>query len=252
MKNRNQSLASQAFRRKLLNIAWLPLALCITGASLQVAFAAETATLVLSGEAAPDGNGVYSNFSFEQTLNANGEVAFICEFTGTQNPATDSRGICLASTNSVKRLVHIGETVPDGNGTFNHFSSNFDKQEFVFLNDNGGPIYTGVQSNGPLRLGKLFLFEGGVRVPMILHWPGVLKPGEVYRETTSALDVFPTVCAAAKVELPGELRLDGVDLLTFLKGDNGESPHDVLFWSNGPNRAVRHGDWKLIKSGKNT
>lgn len=69
---------------------------------------------------------------------------------------------------------------------------------------------------------------------------------------TSTWNVLPTVCAAAKVELPGELRLDGVDLLTFLKGDNGESPHDVLFWSNGPNRAVRHGDWKLIKSGKNT
>jgi hypothetical protein len=137
MKNKNQSLASQVFRRKLFNLAWLPLALYVIGAGLESAFAAQTATLALSGEAAPDGNGVYSNFSFEQTLNANGEVAFICEFTGTQNPATDSRGICLASTNSVKRLVHIGETVPDGNGTFNHFSSNFDKQEFVFLNDNG-------------------------------------------------------------------------------------------------------------------
>ena len=137
MMTRNQSLAGQAIRRKLFNLARLPLALCFIGVGLEGAFAAQTATLALSGEAAPDGNGVYSNFSFVQTLNANGEVAFICEFTGTQSPATDSRGICLASTTSVKRLVHIGETVPDGNGTFNHFSSNFDQQEFVFLNDNG-------------------------------------------------------------------------------------------------------------------
>ena len=141
MTNRNQSLVGTAYRRKLFNIAWLPLALCFMGAGLESTFAAQTATLVLSGEAAPDGNGVFSNFGFEPTLNTNGEVAFICEFTGTQSPATDSRGICLASTKSVKRLVHIGETAPDGNGTFNHFSSNFDKQEFVFLNDNGTVAY---------------------------------------------------------------------------------------------------------------
>ncbi|MCH7725415.1 MAG: sulfatase-like hydrolase/transferase [Planctomycetes bacterium] len=67
----------------------------------------------------------------------------------------------------------------------------------IFLNDNGGPIYTRVQSNGRLRLGKLFLFEGGVRVPMIVNWPGMLEPGKIYRQPVSSLDVFPTACAAA-------------------------------------------------------
>ena len=119
----------------------------------------------------------------------------------------------------------------------------------VFLNDNGGPVYTKVQSNGLLRLGKLFLFEGGIRVPMILHWPGVLKPGTVYHEPVSSLDVFPTVCSAAGVDLPKKLKLDGVDLLPFLKGDKKSVPHDVLFWSNGPNKAVRMGSWKLVKAG---
>ena len=46
----------------------------------------------------------------------------------------------------------------------------------IFVNDNGGPIYTGVQSNGPLKLGKLFLFEGGIRVPMIIKLPGTFEP----------------------------------------------------------------------------
>jgi len=122
----------------------------------------------------------------------------------------------------------------------------------IFLNDNGGPIYTGVQSNGPLKLGKLFLFEGGIRVPMILHWPSKLGQGKTYRGSVSSLDVFPTVCAAAGIELPKILHLDGVDLFPYVSGEKKRSPHETLFWSNGPNKAVRKGDWKLVKSGSST
>ena len=118
----------------------------------------------------------------------------------------------------------------------------------IFLNDNGGPMYTGVQSNGPLRLGKLFLFEGGVRVPMIVQWPKAVPSKIVFEGTTSSLDVFPTVCAAAGIELPTVVQLDGVNLLPFLSGKVDGSPHDVLFWSNGPNVAIRKGHWKLVKS----
>jgi arylsulfatase A-like enzyme len=122
----------------------------------------------------------------------------------------------------------------------------------VFLNDNGGPIYTGVQSNGPLRLGKLFLFEGGVRVPMIMRWPGVVPPTTVFDGTVSSLDVFPTVSAAANIDLQEVVDFDGIDLLPFLSGDANGNPHQTLFWSNGPNVAVRSGNWKLIKSYENT
>ncbi len=118
----------------------------------------------------------------------------------------------------------------------------------IFLNDNGGPIYTGVQSNEPLKLGKLFLFEGGIRVAMLLKWPGVLPAQKVFKGTASSLDVFPTVCAAAGIELPDDISLDGVDLTPFVNGKNGASPHETLFWSNGPNTAVRHQQWKLVKS----
>ncbi len=121
----------------------------------------------------------------------------------------------------------------------------------IFLNDNGGPMYTGVQSNGPLRLGKLFLFEGGVRVPMIVQWPGVVPPKTVFEGTTSSLDVFPTVCAAAGIELPDAVELDGVNLLPFLSGKVDGAPHEALFWSNGPNVAIRKGHWKLVKSYEN-
>ena len=119
----------------------------------------------------------------------------------------------------------------------------------VFFNDNGGPIYTGVQSNGPLRLGKLFLFEGGVRVPMIVRWPGVTKDNVVYRDVVSSLDIFPTVCAAAGVTPPEELALDGADLLPYLNGTKRGPTGRHLFWRNGPNKAVRKGKWKMVKAG---
>ena len=119
----------------------------------------------------------------------------------------------------------------------------------ILLNDNGGPVYTQVQSNHPLRLGKLFLFEGGIRVPMIVSWPGVLESGVACSEMVSSLDVFPTVCAAAGIRLPNELILDGVNLTPHLTGDVGTNPHEALFWSNGPNRAVRSGSWKMVQAG---
>jgi arylsulfatase A-like enzyme len=119
----------------------------------------------------------------------------------------------------------------------------------IFLNDNGGPMYTGVQSNGELRLGKLFLFEGGVRVPMIVSWPGQLGSGKVFKGITSSLDIFPTLSAAAGIDLPDALALDGVNILPFLKGEKKGNPHRTLFWSNGPNKAMRMGKWKLVKSG---
>ena len=118
----------------------------------------------------------------------------------------------------------------------------------IFLNDNGGPIYTRIQSNEPLRLGKLFLFEGGIRVPMIMSWPGVLEDDSVYQKPVSSMDIYPTLCAAAGIKLPSELQLDGVDLLPHLNGEKKAAPHKSLFWSNGPNKAVRIEQWKMIQA----
>jgi arylsulfatase A-like enzyme len=99
-----------------------------------------------------------------------------------------------------------------------------------------------------LRLGKLFLFEGGIRVPMIMSWPGVLKAGSIYRQPVSSLDIYPTLCAAAGVVLPPELKLDGVNLLPHLNGEKKAAPHKSLFWSNGPNKAVRIEQWKMVQA----
>ena len=119
----------------------------------------------------------------------------------------------------------------------------------VFLSDNGAARFHGVGDNGPFRLGKLYLFEGGVRVPFLMRWPGRIEPETVNKRPVSALDLFPTICSAAGAELPDGLRLDGVNLLSWLDESQPGSPHEYLFWRNGPNHAVRKGRWKLIQAG---
>ena len=89
-------------------------------------------------------------------------------------------------------------------------------------------------------------------MPMVLKLPSTFEPNSVYDQPASTLDLFPTICHAAGIKLPPEISLDGVDLTPFIKGTVSGSPHDTLFWSNGPNCAVRHGDWKLVKSYDNT
>ena len=115
----------------------------------------------------------------------------------------------------------------------------------VFLSDNGCALYVdGACTNGPLRGGKRWFFEGGIRVPFLLSWPDGVEPEQVYRPAVSSLDLLPTLAAAAGAPLP-EKPLDGVDLLPYLRGERTGVPHETLFWRAGPNRAVRRGDWKL-------
>lgn len=103
-------------------------------------------------------------------------------------------------------------------------------------------------SAGPLNGHKAKFLEGGIREPFILRWPGRLKAGTVYRQPVSTMDLYPTLCAAAGVPVPADTKLDGVDLLPFLTGEKTGVPHDILFWKNGENGAVRRGDWKLVLS----
>jgi hypothetical protein len=146
MMSRNSNFTGQKIRRRLSGIVWLPLTLCLLGTGTESAVAqtatAQTATLVLTDDVIPGGNGTFFGFGPVQTLNANGEVAFIADLAGTQNPSTDGRGIYLANTQSVTKLVRTGESSPDGNGIFNHFAYDGNNNERVLLNDNGGVAFT--------------------------------------------------------------------------------------------------------------
>jgi arylsulfatase A-like enzyme len=116
-----------------------------------------------------------------------------------------------------------------------------------FLSDNGCPSYlNGACSNGPLTGGKRTHFEGGVRIPFILSWPGHAPAGRVEHRTVSSLDIFPTAVVAAYGKLPSNRSYDGVDLMPFLTGGRNDSPNPVLYWRAGGTLAVRDHDWKMI------
>jgi arylsulfatase A-like enzyme len=126
----------------------------------------------------------------------------------------------------------------------------------VFTSDNGGLCViegpnTPPTINSPLREGKGYLYEGGLRVPLIVRWPGVTKQGSTIAVPVQSIDFFPTLLDACGVK--SEAKVDGVSLLPALRGE--ALPRDALFWhyphysnqGGRPGAAVRAGDHKLIE-----
>ena len=116
-----------------------------------------------------------------------------------------------------------------------------------FISDNGGPENVNASDNGPFRGQKAQTWEGGIHVPFLAQWRGKLPAGDIYESPVIQLDIFSTVLAAAGIEAPAELQLDGVNLLPYLTGETKEPPHEALYWRFGPQLAIRRGDWKLVK-----
>jgi arylsulfatase A-like enzyme len=116
-----------------------------------------------------------------------------------------------------------------------------------FFSDNGGPANSGA-GNGPLRGHKGSVYEGGVRVPFLVNWPGTLPAGSVFDAPVSSLDVFATALAVAGVPMPGGRKYDGVNLIPHLTGTEKTVPHQRLFWrSSKQGHAMREGNWKLVR-----
>jgi arylsulfatase A-like enzyme len=125
-----------------------------------------------------------------------------------------------------------------------------DNTLILFTSDNGGHSVT---SNRPLRGGKGWLYEGGVREPWIVKWPGVTKPGSTCDVPVMNTDILPTVLEACGLPSKPDLHKDGVSFASLLRGD-AKPVHDALFWhfphygnhGSGPCSSVRVGEWKLI------
>ncbi len=119
----------------------------------------------------------------------------------------------------------------------------------VFASDNGAPGYTGIAGvNSPYRGWKLTFFEGGLRVPYVAKWPGHIAPGTQYQQPMTNIDIMPTVVAAAGGKMPTDRPIDGVNLLPFLGAQPAVQAPRPLFWRDGPYRAVRDQQWKLISA----
>jgi len=120
-----------------------------------------------------------------------------------------------------------------------------------FFSDNGGTPPSLGADNTPLRGNKGLVYDGGIRVPFVVSWPAQLKAGSTYDQPVSSLDVTATALSLAGAPLPTERKLDGVNLIPFLKGESTGLPHANLFWRTGGGQsyAVRSGNWKLVRYG---
>jgi arylsulfatase A len=103
---------------------------------------------------------------------------------------------------------------------------------------------------GPYRGAKFSLFEGGIRVPAIISWPGKLPKNEVRDQMAVNVDWFPTLAALCNIPLPAH-KIDGKNLVPVIESSKTPSPHTIFYWQSGggkgdPQWAVRQGDWKLL------
>ena len=130
----------------------------------------------------------------------------------------------------------------------------------IFTSDNGAlPTFRGNRS-APYRGSKLALYEGGIRMPLIIRWPGQVPAGRTDEGSVlSGLDFFPTLCALVGAKVPAGAQLDGFDVSAALKGQVFERQQPI-FWEYGrndqffkfpandrsPNVAMRKGNWKLL------
>jgi arylsulfatase A-like enzyme len=132
-----------------------------------------------------------------------------------------------------------------------------DRTIVLFTSDNGGLATsegpnTPATYNGPLREGKGFLYEGGIRVPLIVKWPGVVKPGTVTDQVACSIDLFPTILEACRAPEPPGSGPDGLSLLRVFRGETLKTRS--LYWhyphyanqGGRPGGAVRSGDYKLV------
>ena len=126
---------------------------------------------------------------------------------------------------------------------------------FIFSSDNGGE--SNVTSNAFLRGGKSELYEGGIRVPLLVQWPAKIRGGGVSRQATMNTDFFPTLLEAAGFPLEGEQAVDGVSLLEHWVEPTRSVERDGLYWHYPIDRphflggfsggAIQKGDWKMIE-----
>jgi uncharacterized sulfatase len=122
-----------------------------------------------------------------------------------------------------------------------------DNTVVVFTSDNGGAGYIGIPDvNSPFRGWKITMFEGGIRVPLFVKWPGKIDAGSLVDTPVAHIDVMPTLAAAAGAPNPEGVEIDGQNLLPLATGEGAENwDRQTLFWQNGHYQVVRHGDWKL-------
>lgn len=193
----------------------------------------------------------FCHYSVHTPLEATPEL--VKKYTGRTDPSDPQNnpiyaGMVESVDKSVGRLVAKIDELDLAEDTL-----------FIFFSDNGGlnvfeAPNTPSTSNKPLRDGKGYIYEGGIRVPFIVRWPGIVPADTTCRAPISSVDFYPTFLEVSDTKKPEQQVLDGVSMMPLLK-KSGQLDRDAIFWhyphySNQgglPAGAIREGDFKLIE-----
>ena len=133
--------------------------------------------------------------------------------------------------------------------------NNLDENTLVVYTSDNGPWKLKDGRGGsanPLRGYKFQTYEGGMRVPCIMHWKGKIPPGSSCDEIAATIDLLPTIAGLSGVELPNDRTIDGKNIWPLISGKKGaKTPHEIYFFYKGKSlESARQGKWKLRRSGK--
>ena len=182
---------------------------------------------------------------------------FVCFHEPHEPIATEKRFADLYPSDDPSYAAHHGN-ITQMDEAFGRLMRSLDKlglreSTLVFFTSDNGPAVTGMHphgSAGPFREKKGYLYEGGIRVPGILRWPGHTRAGQQSEEPISGVDWLPTLCEAARVKPPADRKIDGTSLIPLIQGTriHRETP---LYWHfnaarGKPKVAMRVGDWKIL------
>ena len=184
---------------------------------------------------------------------------FVCFHEPHEPIATAKRFSDMYPSDDPSLSAHHGN-VTQADEAFGRLSATLDKLGLrddtllVFTSDNGPAITSWHPhgSPGPLRDKKGSMYEGGIRVPGIIRWPGRIEPGTVSDEPVCGVDLLPTLCAIADVPVPDDRAIDGTSLVPLIEGKPIERA-TPLYWQfnfsrSKPKVAMRVGDWKILAS----
>lgn len=164
------------------------------------------------------------------------------EFYAQRGVAQPRRDYCAVMTHADSRIGDVLKTLRD---------LGIEKNTLVICHsDNGGILHDYPSNNGPLRGGKGDTYEGGIRVPAMMMWPGVIPAGTLSKADAAHFDVFATALDAAGVAVPetnGRWTVHGVSLLPHAKSQaRTPLPDRYLFWDLYGDCGALHGKWKLV------
>jgi arylsulfatase A-like enzyme len=125
----------------------------------------------------------------------------------------------------------------------------------IWLSDHGHSVeqrtFGGGGNSGDYRGHKFTLWEGGIRIPCIVSWPGRIPKKAVRKQTAISIDWMPTIAEYCGVKLP-DVEIDGMSIKSIIDSADAPTPHKVIHWEIGKHWAVREGDWKLVHNGPAT